>query len=58
MPVRAWGGERFMGDISSLWKTVADNVQGGAIERCGHFVAEERPDFVLRQIEEIWGPLG
>jgi pimeloyl-ACP methyl ester carboxylesterase len=54
MPVRAWGGERFMGNITPLWKQVADNVQGGVVERCGHFVAEERPDFVLQQIEEFF----
>jgi pimeloyl-ACP methyl ester carboxylesterase len=57
MPVRAWGGERFMGDLTSLWQRVADDVQGGVVERCGHFIAEERPDFVLRQVEEFLAPL-
>ncbi len=57
MPVRAWGGDRFMGDITPLWKRVAEDVHGGGIERCGHFVAEERPDFVLQQVEEFFGPL-
>jgi pimeloyl-ACP methyl ester carboxylesterase len=57
MPVRAWGGERFMGDVTPLWKRVADDVQGGVVERSGHFVAEERPDFVLQQVEEFFGPL-
>ena len=47
MPVRAWGGDRFMGDVTPLWKKVAENVHGGTVERCGHFVAEERPDFVI-----------
>lgn len=56
MPVRAWGGERFMGDITPLWKRVAHNVVGGLVERCGHFVAEERPDFVLQQVNEFFGP--
>lgn len=56
MPVRAWGSERFMGDITLLWKRVADNVVGGIVERCGHFVAEERPDFVLQQVNEFFGP--
>lgn len=57
MPVRAWGGERFMGDITPLWQRVAVDVQGGAVERCGHFMAEERPDFVLWQVEEFFAPL-
>jgi pimeloyl-ACP methyl ester carboxylesterase len=57
MPVRAWGGERFMGDITTAWKRVAIDVQGGSVELCGHFMAEERPDFVLRQVDEFFGPL-
>jgi pimeloyl-ACP methyl ester carboxylesterase len=57
MPVRAWGGERFMGDITGAWKRVAEEVRGGSVERCGHFMAEERPDFVLQQIEEFFAPL-
>jgi pimeloyl-ACP methyl ester carboxylesterase len=55
MPVRAWGGDRFMGDVTPLWKKVAENVHGGTVERCGHFVAEERPDFVIAQIEDFFG---
>ncbi len=55
MPVRAWGGERFMGDALPVWKPVAEHVEGGVIERCGHFVAEERPDFVLQQVNEFFG---
>ncbi len=57
MPVRAWGGERFLGDISPMWKRVANDVQGGSIERCGHFMAEERPEFVLEQVNEFFTPL-
>jgi pimeloyl-ACP methyl ester carboxylesterase len=57
MPVRAWGGKRFMGDISPAWKRVAEEVQGGSIERCGHFMAEERPEFVLQQVDEFFTPL-
>jgi pimeloyl-ACP methyl ester carboxylesterase len=56
MPVRAWGGDRFMGDVTPLWQKVADNVSGGTVERCGHFVAEERPDFVIAQIQDFFGP--
>lgn len=56
MPVRVWGGDRFMGDLTPLWKKVAEHVHGGTVERCGHFVAEERPDFVIAQIEDFFGP--
>jgi pimeloyl-ACP methyl ester carboxylesterase len=57
LPVRAWGGERFMGDITPLWQRVADDVQGGVVERCGHFIAEERPDFVVQQVLEFFALL-
>jgi pimeloyl-ACP methyl ester carboxylesterase len=57
MPVRAWGGERFLGDITPMWKRVANDVQGGSIERCGHFMAEERPEFVLQQVNDLFSPL-
>lgn len=57
MPVLAWGGDTFMADITSIWQTVADNVQGGKVERCGHFIAEEKPEFVIQQATEFFGPL-
>lgn len=57
MPVLAWGGETFLGNIVSVWQTVADNVQGGMVERCGHFIAEEKPEFVIQQALEFFAPL-
>ena len=57
MPVRAWGGERFMGDPLPVWRRVAEQLEGGVVERCGHFVAEERPDFVIEQVQEFFTPL-
>ena len=57
MPVLAWGGERFLADIVSVWQGVADNVQGGAVPECGHFIAEEQPAFVIQQATEFFEPL-
>lgn len=57
MPVLAWGGEAVLGAVDTIWKTVADNVQGGVVERCGHFIAEEQPEFVVQQAREFFGPL-
>jgi pimeloyl-ACP methyl ester carboxylesterase len=57
MPVLAWGGEAVLGAVDTVWKTVADNVQGGVVERCGHFIAEEQPEFVVQQAREFFGPL-
>ena len=56
MPVRAWGGQ-FLGNIVPIWQGVADNVEGGQVEECGHFIAEEKPDFVIAQAREFFGPL-
>jgi pimeloyl-ACP methyl ester carboxylesterase len=57
MPVMAWGGERFLANIVQLWQTVAEKVQGGEVKQCGHFIAEEKPEFVIQQALEFFGPL-
>ena len=57
IPVSAWGGQAFLGNIVPAWQDVANDVRGGEIERCGHFVAEERPEFVIQQAIEFFGPL-
>jgi pimeloyl-ACP methyl ester carboxylesterase len=57
MPVMAWGGERFLANIVQLWQSVAEKVQGGEVKQCGHFVAEEKPEFVIQQALEFFGPL-
>jgi pimeloyl-ACP methyl ester carboxylesterase len=57
MPVLAWGGQTFLGNSVSLWQAVAEHVQGGQVEQCGHFIAEEKPEFVIEQALEFFGPL-
>jgi pimeloyl-ACP methyl ester carboxylesterase len=57
IPVLAWGGQAFLGNIAPAWQDVANDVHGGEIERCGHFIAEERPEFVIQQGFEFFGPL-
>ena len=44
MPVLALGGDHSVGE-GALWATreFAEDVRGGAVERCGHFVPDERP---------------
>jgi pimeloyl-ACP methyl ester carboxylesterase len=46
-----------LGNIALAWQDVANDVQGGEIERCGHFIAEERPEFVIQQGLEFFGSL-
>ena len=57
MPVRAWGGQTFLGDLVPIWQGVAEDVTGGQVKECGHFIAEEKPDFVIAQAREFFGPL-
>ena len=52
MPVLALGGDRSFGrrlePLESMQR-VAENVRGGIIPNCGHWVAEEAPDFLANQ---------
>ena len=44
MPVLALGGAQSLGPtMVDMVKEVASDVRGGSIERCGHWVADERP---------------
>jgi len=57
IPVTAWGGAAFLGDIRPYWESVAETVSGGAIPECGHFVPEEQPEFVIDMAREFFAPL-
>jgi len=51
MPVLALGGERGFGQVPlRSMKALAENVRGGVVERCGHWIAEERPDYLIDQL--------
>ncbi|MBV8884054.1 MAG: alpha/beta hydrolase, partial [Chroococcidiopsidaceae cyanobacterium CP_BM_RX_35] len=51
IPVLALGGDRSLGDhVKMMLQNVALDVRGGAIEQCGHFVADERPDYLAKQL--------
>ncbi len=48
MPVMAYGGAAFLGDgPKKAMEKLATNVRGGVIPECGHWIAEERPDFLI-----------
>lgn len=56
VPIVALGGERAQGlEIRKMVEMVANNVDGGSIANCGHFVPEERPDEVVRYILAMLG---
>ncbi|WP_165435147.1 alpha/beta hydrolase [Bradyrhizobium sp. Leo121] len=55
VPMLAWAGRRSFGDhcINSA-KAIASNAEGGVIEECGHWVFEEKPDFIVGQLSQFW----
>jgi pimeloyl-ACP methyl ester carboxylesterase len=56
IPVRAYGGEACLGGATlASVQAVAPAAQGGVIERCGHWAAEERPDFVASIVRDLAG---
>ena len=56
MPVLAIGGSESTstGPLETM-KKVADNVSGGEIAGCGHYLPEECPDELLQQLNEFMG---
>jgi pimeloyl-ACP methyl ester carboxylesterase len=51
VPVVALGGEKAQGvQIRKMVEMVAENVDGGSLADCGHFVPEERPDEIVRHV--------
>ena len=56
VPVVAIGGEKAQGiRISEMVAMVAENVNGISVPDCGHFLPEECPDEIVRQIYAITG---
>ena len=61
MPILVFGGDpetrgRGLSALES-WQRVAINVSGGVAENCGHWIPEERPDFVATQVLRHFGLL-
>jgi pimeloyl-ACP methyl ester carboxylesterase len=51
MPVLALGGEHSFGTAAlKSMKLLATNVSGGIVPFSGHWIAEERPDFLIKEL--------
>ncbi len=51
MPVLALGGSSGMGDkLKTMMEVLAVNVEGSAIEDCGHYVMEEQPEVLADRL--------
>jgi pimeloyl-ACP methyl ester carboxylesterase len=56
MPVLALGGEQSLGSVMvTMVQEVATNVRGGVIERCGHWIADEPPEYLTEQFIAFFG---
>jgi pimeloyl-ACP methyl ester carboxylesterase len=56
MPVLALGGSQAIGEMAlRAARAVATNVRGNVIEHCGHWVPEERPEYLTEQLLTFFG---
>lgn len=54
MPVLALGGEKMMGQlVVPMMEAVAEDVRGGSIPDCGHWLAEEVPQRLLAELDDF-----
>lgn len=54
IPVLAYGGDTSVGDVTRVCMLqLAEDVAGGVIPQCGHWVAEEQPVFILARLQEF-----
>ncbi|AZF16119.1 MULTISPECIES: alpha/beta fold hydrolase [unclassified Pseudomonas] len=55
IPVLAWGGEVSFGDhCFTSAKHIALSAKGGVIAQCGHWVFEEKPEFISAELHQFW----
>jgi pimeloyl-ACP methyl ester carboxylesterase len=55
IPVMAWGGRQsFASHCIDSARAMAPHAEGGVIEDCGHWVFEEKTDFILEQLRGFW----
>lgn len=58
MPVLCYGGAAGRGrGVAAMesWQRVASDVRGGIAEGCGHWIPEERPEWVVERLLEFFG---
>lgn len=59
VPILALGAERAQADrVREMVSLVADNVRGGTVADCGHFLPEERPSEITAHVLEMVSETG
>ena len=55
MPIMALGGASNMGGrVLEMMQSLGTDVTGGAVERCGHWIPEERPDWLIEHLPRFF----
>jgi pimeloyl-ACP methyl ester carboxylesterase len=55
MPILIIGGEASLGNlVTTSFEKVANNVSGITLPNTGHFIPEERPNFLTKQILDFF----
>jgi pimeloyl-ACP methyl ester carboxylesterase len=58
-PILGLGGSRSKaGQVKKMLESVAIDVRGGTVQDCGHFIADEQPEFLLEQIFAFSAEIG
>jgi haloacetate dehalogenase len=59
MPVLVlWGADGLFGQLPAveIWRDYAEEISGAAIPDCGHFLPEEQPGLVMRELADFLPP--
>jgi pimeloyl-ACP methyl ester carboxylesterase len=58
VPMLAWAWSHSFGEhCFNCAKAIAISAKGGGIEECGHWVFEEKPEFICEQLSSFWAGL-
>lgn len=59
VPMLAWGGSHSFGShVFDSAKAIANDVSGGVIEASGHWVFEEKTEFISQELLAFWKRAG
>ncbi len=53
-PVMAWGGEFGVRVTHAQFEAIPGKIRGGTIPRVGHLLPEEAPDFLARELADLF----
>jgi pimeloyl-ACP methyl ester carboxylesterase len=55
VPMLGWAGQApFGSDCFDCAKAIAASAKGGVVEQCGHWVFEEKTDFIVQELRGFW----